>query len=920
VPFLGVDLQLYDLIDFNVNLIRVPMLHCTNVDTPMEVNRQSMKKMHRSARVRSLGMAIPLLLLVGCGGGGSQEPDPVVVDKAVAYVKRPITEDSTTDIRISQAFEAGGDLYIRDRASPSASEHNITGSVTGGQGDVRDVSVSADGEKILFALRMPLIEGADPEDQPTWNIWEFNIQEWRLVRIISSDTTAEDGHDRFPHYLPDGRIVFSSTRQRQAKARLLDEGKPQYLAMERSVDEPAMVLHVMNDDGSEIKQISFNRAHDFYPSVLDNGQIVFSRWDNADGDNAIHLYRMNPDGTEMELLYGLNSHDTGTEGSTVQFMRPIEMPDGRLLSLLLPFEGTDGGGAMVLIDTPNYVDNDQPTWENTGLTGPAQLAATVHQVTTDGTPSIGGRLSSAFPLYDGTSRLLISWSQCRLMEGTSIVPCTEERLADPSAVAAPPIYGIFVYDMDQQTQLPIVVPEEGVVFTDVVAADARALPTIRYDKEDTGELNPTLVSEQAGLLHIRSIYDVDGLDTAVPNIEAVADPAQTLGSDRTPRFLRLIKMVTIPDDDVRDFSYTAYGRTRAYGMREVVGYSPIEPDGSVQVRVPANVPVSFEILDVNGRKIEQNHSFWLQFRPGEVVECSGCHDAASPLPHGRLSAAPPSVYAGAPGGGQPFPNTVAAMWTDPGESMAQTRNRLTCNGACEPTMDIRYTDVWTDSTVRAPDPDINYLYDDLTTAQPMSDTTCDDNWHSLCRSIIHYEDHIHPIWNVSRQVLDDMGNVVDDHTCTSCHTGDNADMAVVPEAQLNLTDGASDDEPEHFAAYHELLYPDYVQEVSSDGLLVDSLVPQTDADGNQLYETDADGNLVLDSDGNPIPLPDLPVLVDGGPSMIAGSASAGRFLGKFDAGGTHADYLTDAEKRLIAEWLDIGAQYYNNPFDAPLDN
>jgi hypothetical protein len=865
-----------------------------------------------------MGFAFSLFVLVGCGGE-SQEPDPVVVDKAIAYVKRPVTQDTETDIRVSQAFEAGGDLYLRDRASPSASEYNITGRVTGGQGDVRDVSVSFDGEKLLFSLRMPLIEGADPEDQPTWNIWEYDIPTATLRRIISSDTTAEDGHDRFPHYLPDGRIVFSSTRQRQAKARLLDESKPQYLAMERSVDEPAMVLHVMNDNGEEIKQISFNRTHDFYPGVLNNGQIVFSRWDNADGNNAIQLYRTNPDGTELELHYGLNSHDTGTAGSTVQFMRPIEMPDGQLLSLLMPFDGTAGGGAIVLIDTQTYVDNDQPTWENSGLTGPAQRSATVHEVTTDGTPSTGGRLSSAFPLYDGTDRLLISWSQCRLMEDTTIVPCTAERLADPAAVEAPPLYGIFIYDMVQQTQLPIVAPQEGVIYTDVVAADGRSTPPIIYDKESTGELDPTLVSEQVGLLHIRSIYDVDGLDSAAPDIASVADPAQTLAADRLPRFLRLIKPVTIPDDDVLEFSNSAFGRTAAYGMREVIGYAPIEPDGSVQVRVPANVPVSFEILDADGRKTDENHAFWLQFRPGEVVACNGCHDPDSPLAHGRLSAAPPSVYAGAPGSGLPFPNTDSAMWTDPGEAMAETRNRLQCSGACEPTMDILFTDVWTDSAVRPPDPDISFRYDDLTTAQPLSDATCDSNWHNLCRSIVHYEQHIHPLWSVDRQVLDGMDNVIGDNTCITCHTSDNAGTAVEPDAQLDLTDGASEDEPEHFAAYHELFYPDNVQVVDG-GLLVDLLVPQTDADGNQLYETDEDGNLVLDDDGNPIPLPDVPVPVAGGPSMIAGSAAAGRFLGKFDTGGTHAGYLTDAEKRLIAEWLDIGAQYYNNPFDAPLDN
>jgi len=288
------------------------------------------------------------------------------------------------------------------------------------------------------------------------------------------------------------------------------------------------------------------------------------------------------------------------------------------------------------------------------------------------------------------------------------------------------------------------------------------------------------------------------------------------------------------------------------------------------------------------------------------------------LPHGRLTAAPPSVNAGAPGGGLPFPNTDSALWTNPGESMAQTRNRIECAGACDPSMDVIYTDAWTNTSVRAKDPDITLRYDDLSTSQPMSSSTCDASWNTLCRSIIHYEQHIHPLWNVPRLVLDGAGNTIADNTCTSCHNRENAGVAVVPEGQLDLSDGPSQDEPEHFAAYHELLYPDNLQELDANGLLVEVLVPATDANGNQLYLVDAEGNLVLDTNGDPIPLPDVPVPVAGGPSMVAGSASAGRFLGKFDTGGTHDGYLSDAEKRLIAEWLDIGAQYYNDPFLAPL--
>ena len=44
-----------------------------------------------------------------------------------------------------------------------------------------------------------------------------------------------------------------------------------------------------------------------------------------------------------------------------------------------------------------------------------------------------------------------------------------------------------------------------------------------------------------------------------------------------------------------------------------------------------------------------------------------------------------------------------------------------------------------------------------------------------------------------------------------------------------------------------------------------------------------------------------------------------RFDGSFNGPQQvdHTGYLSPAELRLIAEWLDIGAQFYNDPFVAP---
>ena len=57
----------------------------------------------------------------------------------------------------------------------------------------------------------------------------------------------------------------------------------------------------------------------------------------------------------------------------------------------------------------------------------------------------------------------------------------------------------------------------------------------------------------------------------------------------------------------------------------------------------------------------------------------------------------------------------------------------------------------------------------------------------------------------------------------------------------------------------------------------------------------------------------------GGAAVITGAAFSNRFFSRFSdpADTDHFGTLAAAELKLIAEWLDIGGQYYNNPFDVP---
>jgi hypothetical protein len=282
---------------------------------------------------------------------------------------------------------------------------------------------------------------------------------------------------------------------------------------------------------------------------------------------------------------------------------------------------------------------------------------------------------------------------------------------------------------------------------------------------------------------------------------------------------------------------------------------------------------------------------------------------ASNLSHGR-STAFHAAYAGATSTGVPFPNTVSTFSPDAGETMAETRTRVSCQTDCaalEPSVDVLYTDVWTNSAVATPATPISYLYTNLTTTAP-TNVNCIGDWTPACRVVINYETHLHPLWNAPRLVLDGMGAQIDNNTCaqSGCHSSVGvANAPMVPAGQLELTDGPSDDEADQFKSYRELLFADDELILNNGALQPRQVQVGVDAMGNPILEN-----------------------VSTGPYMSSAGANFGqsrRFFDCFEgengvcATTPHTtDFLSPDELRLIAEWLDIGAQYYNNPFDVPV--
>jgi hypothetical protein len=900
---------------------------------------------HGHGLLKLAAIALPLLLVIGCnsassghapGVAGGQTLTPGITNFPLAYVKRPVlTKD--IDVRDLITSITGGDLYIRSQANAAGQEVNVTGSITKGMGDVRDLDVSPDGTKIVFSLRLPLNPKKPNTDvtQPNWHIYTYDATTQVVTQLTNDAITA--GHDVGARYLPDGRIVFSSTRQLATQSILLDEGRPQYSAQTDDRSQSIFLLHVMDGDGTSMHQISFNTNHDFAPSVLGNGQLVFSRWEATNGDQ-ISLYRANPNGAALELFYGANSHATGaniaaTNDNVIQFLNARELANGTLVAIVRPFLGTQLGGDIVQINAQGFVEIHQAAAPGGGA-GTGQTSLTNLGVTTDANmPSLGGRFASVFPLYDGTNRILVSWSPCLVLD-TTVTPnttnlCTSSNTSGANVTLAPPQYTLWIYDLDKGTLGPVLSADVGTMVVEpVILQPRKPAPVTLVDAAPAPGQAETMANAGVGLLDISSVYDVDGVDTATPNIAGVSDPSQATFYTRPYRFIRIQKAVEIPGKTVRKINNSAFGPA-GMGMREILGYAPIQPDGSVQIQVPANVPFTIDIVDANAKRITAQHTSWLQLVPGETKTCNGCHSTANKTSHGRAGLTNP-VNPGAPATGSPFPNTNPAIaLTNAGATMAQTLALSTCtsdgktpNGATTPcsqilSSDVIYDGIWTVGTT-PPQPDMAFAYTyALATPTAPTNANC-ATWSAQCRSTIHYAVtltgvattnlFLQSIWDKpTRTNL--INGVMTSTTCSVCHDPVNAmAMVQVPQGQLDLTKAASNVDTTVVTSYEQLLFAHNAQTLNM-GVLQDLLVP---------------------APGPPDPVTGLPttimVPVSLAPPMAAGSAAnSTTFFRMFDGSFhdpvlDHTDFLSKAELRLIAEWLDIGAQFFNDPFVAPVAN
>jgi hypothetical protein len=456
-------------------------------------------------------------------------------DKVVA-IRRYEIEASHVYTYHYEGFRAGGGLYLASLRNPKAEPKLLVESPTG---QILDLDLSYDGRTVLFSWRRKVDEG--------YHLWTVNVDGAGLKRLT-------DGvwHDYNGAWLPDGGIVFLSTRW------------PQFAYCWHA---PVGILHRMNADGSGIRPISSNYLNDFTPVVLDDGRIIYTRWEYVDRP-AIpiqSLWTINPDGTGLLGYFGNRILSPAT------FMEARSIPGASKILCTMTGHNGPARGAIGVIDRSKGV-NAQDAIDN--ITPDVPVPKVNEGCgNTDGTK----QYSTPYPL-DAT-RFLVS-IRGPLLVRTYGGQCQSSALPDP---------------------------ETGMQWLSAQPVRPRARP-------------PTIASrlpekpEPYATVFLQDVYN--GLE-----------PQVRRGEVKAIRVVRDLPKTVRIDPSLRAFGFQfpviSCGAT--YAAKKVFGEAPVEADGSAYFRIPAETPVYFMAMDAQGRAVQRMRSF-THLMPGETQGCVGCHE------------------------------------------------------------------------------------------------------------------------------------------------------------------------------------------------------------------------------------------------------------------------------------------------------
>ena len=447
-------------------------------------------------------------------------------------------------------------------------------------GTICDPSLSWDAQTLVFSMR-------DNYETDSYYLYTMDLST-RAVKQITFPLKSADGQtvlhvaDCEPAWLPNGEIVFASTRG---------------VHISDCWYRAAGDIYKCNADGTEIRRLTFDQLMTNLPQVLEDGRIVYTRWEYNDR-TALYLHPlfvMNPDGTGQTEYYGNNSMFP----SSLTFAQGI--PGSKKVLAIVGGHHTPYKGKLALID------RSEGTQAGEGIEFVAGAAP-------DRTPGRKKMIVAPTGFNDfmidifgqDGPQYVYPFAFDETNYFCSFNPEGYIRLYGPYY----PPFGAYYMQADGARELLAFDWKQST--GRIIPVKTRVQPPIRVDSTDP--------SQNDGTFYIQNVNLGPGLEGVpegtVKKLRVVALEYRTCrmgygqnggecetGLCQTPISLN----------------------SGSWDVKHVLGEVDVEEDGSCSFAVPAHAPVFFQLLDEKGCCVQSMRS-WATLMPGERFACLGCHE------------------------------------------------------------------------------------------------------------------------------------------------------------------------------------------------------------------------------------------------------------------------------------------------------
>ena len=464
--------------------------------------------------------------------------------------------EGASDARAECNYIAGGTLSKIKMNGIWAEEETL---MTDEDGVYRDPNLHFDGQHLLFSWK----KSAKEDD---FHLYEMDLK----TRDIKQLTFGKGHADIEGIYLPDENILFNSTRCGSAVDCWFTEVSNMYLC---------------DREGRYMRQVGFDQVHTVTPTLLDDGRIVYTRWDYNDRGQvwAQPLFQMNPDGTGQAEYYGMNSWFPTTVAQTRQ------IPGTRKVMTVFMGHHTPQHGKLGIIDPEAGRDENEGTMFVAPLRKPEAERIDSYGQFTD-------QYQHPFPMNE--TDFLISYTPLGYYVGH------------------PMEFGIYWMNVDGEREL--LVSDSKISCNQPILVAPRTRPFQRSSSVD--------YTKNDGVYYMQNIYEGNGLKGVKPG---------TIKQLRVVEIqFRAAGIGEVNGDDkgggALASSPVGVGNA-AWDVKRVIGVTDVYPDGSAFFKVPARRPLYFQALDENGRVVQTMRS-WSTLQPNEVQSCVGCHEHKNTVP------------------------------------------------------------------------------------------------------------------------------------------------------------------------------------------------------------------------------------------------------------------------------------------------